>query len=60
MVSEEHLCCWHTYANSMVNKKLFFLLSAVMLGLSVDDGRFAVGHISNVMGIFVQGHMPVM
>ena len=25
-----HICCWYMYANSMVNKFLFYLLCAVM------------------------------
>ena len=37
---EGHVCCWHIYGNSMVNKSLLFcfvlLVCAVMWGLYVD------------------------
>ena len=35
-------------------------MCAGMWGLYVDSSRTAVGHVCNVAGILLQGHMPVM
>ena len=41
---EGHICCWHVYGYSMVNKLWFVVVCAVMWGLHVDHIIFAVGH----------------
>ena len=48
MATQGHICYWHIYGNSMVNKScslLFLLMCAIMFGHHVNYSSNAFGHI---------------
>ena len=51
-----HICCWHIFCSSVVNKccslLIFVLICTVIWGLYVDYSRSAVGHMCDVVSIF--------
>ena len=58
MAFEGHICGWHLYAYSMISKVGVHCF--LMWSLHVDLITSALGNtLSDVVGIYVQGHMPI-
>ena len=61
---ERHICCYHIFCSSMINKCCSFLILMNVCSCMGPKGRLHLKcsgtYLCNVAGIYVQKHMPML